>query len=472
MSASEDLQSAVQPAASEALEGFPLSPLQTRAWRRHAERPENTVVGVRLHAPADPAATLERLRRALDGEAQLRVAYRTMPGMSLPVQVLDGRAADLLVERLPGDGDWAGRFARESARLAAAPLGGEGQPVLALGLLLDAAGETLQGLLLAAPAFVVDAASLAALLRRGLGQAGPASADEGAEALLFQHFSEWANEALAGEDGESASGYWREQAAAAAENPLALADDLGEGEWTARRLLPRALLERLAANGLPEAAALLAWTQVAGQFQGDEGLPLEMARLVSGRLFNEFAELAGPFAGVVPLCLENVRAGSVGERLDALQAAILAQEEAAALRDPFAPDWPLAELGFAWLAGELDGAGVAELDCRQPPLGGFLELQVLPHGEGRLASLRVRRDHDGTLAGRLLDAWVECLESIAADRQLPLAGLPLIGAAERERYQAWQGERVEPAPVESLVAAFDLRAALQPQAPALLDAHG
>ncbi|SPY51430.1 putative non-ribosomal peptide synthetase [Pseudomonas aeruginosa] len=49
--------------------------------------------------------------------------------------------------------------------------------------------------------------------------------------------------------------------------------------------------------------------------------------------------------------------GSVGERLDALQAAILAQEEAAALRDPFAPDWPLAELGFAWLAGELDGAG-------------------------------------------------------------------------------------------------------------------
>ncbi len=223
---------------------------------------------------------------------------------------------------------------------------------------------------------------------------------------------------------------------------------------------------------MPEAAALLAWTQVAGQFQGDEGLPLEMARLVSGRLFNEFAELAGPFAGVAPLCLENVRAGSVGERLDALQAAILAQEEAAALRDPFAPDWPLAELGFAWLAGELDGAGVAELDCRQPPLGGFLELQVLPHGEGRLASLRVRRDHDGTLAGRLLDAWVECLESIAADRQLPLAGLPLIGAAERERYQAWQGERVEPAPVESLVAAFDLRAALQPQAPALLDAHG
>ncbi len=264
MSASEDLQSAVQPAASEALEGFPLSPLQTRAWRRHAERPENTVVGVRLHAPADPVATLERLRRALDGEAQLRVAYRTMPGMSLPVQVLDGRAADLLVERLPGDGDWAGRFARESARLAASPLGGEGQPVLALGLLLDAAGETLQGLLLAAPAFVVDAASLVALLRRGLGPAGQASADEGDEALLFQHFSEWANEALAGEDGESASGYWREQAAVAAESPLALADDLGEGEWTARRLLPRALLERLAANGLPEAAALLAWTQVAG----------------------------------------------------------------------------------------------------------------------------------------------------------------------------------------------------------------
>ncbi|MDF5808064.1 hypothetical protein P4123_10165 [Pseudomonas aeruginosa] len=254
------------------------------------------------------AATLERLCRALDGEAQLRVAYRTMPGMSLPVQVLDGRAADLLVERLPEDGDWARRFARESACLAAAPLGEEGQPVLALGLLLDAAGETLRGLLLAAPAFVVDAASLAALLRRGPGAGRPGERGRGAEALLFQHFSEWANEALAGEDGESASGYWRER------QPLRR-----RIRWRWRTTWAKAsgrrgaccrarCSERLAANGLPEAAAL-AWTQVAGQFQGDEGLPLEMARLVSGRLFNEFAELAGPFAGVAPLCLENVRAG-------------------------------------------------------------------------------------------------------------------------------------------------------------------
>lgn len=60
--------------------------------------------------------------------------------------------------------------------------------------------------------------------------------------------------------------------------------------------------------------------------------------MVSGCLSNGSAELAGPFAGVAPLCLENVRVGSIDERLDALQAAILAQEEAATLRDPFAPD--------------------------------------------------------------------------------------------------------------------------------------
>ncbi len=390
MSASEDLQSAVQPAASEALEGFPLSPLQTRAWRRHAERPENTVVGVRLHAPADPVATLERLRRALDGEAQLRVAYRTMPGMSLPVQVLDGRAADLLVERLPGDGDWAGRFARESARLAASPLGGEGQLVLALGLLLDAAGETLQGLLLAAPAFVVDAASLVALLRRGLGPAGQASADEGDEALLFQHFSEWANEALAGEDGESASGYWREQAAVAAESPLALADDLGEGEWTARRLLPRALLERLAANGLPEAAALLAWTQVAGQFQGDEGLPLEMARLVSGRLFQRVRRAGRTVRRGRAAVPGECRAGSVDERLNALHAAILARE-AAALRDPFAPfgrspSWASPGWRANWMApGWPDWIAVSRRWAEVPRVAG-----AAPRRAGWLASLRVR----------------------------------------------------------------------------------
>lgn len=169
VSVSEDLQSAVQPATSEVLKGFPLSPLQTRAWRRHAERPENTVVSVRLHALADPATMLERLYRVLDGETQLRVAYRTMSGMSLPAQVPDGRAADLLVERLPGDDSWAGRSAHESAHLAAVPLSGKGQPTLALDLLLDAAGRTLQGLLLAVPVFVVDAASLVTLSRRGLG---------------------------------------------------------------------------------------------------------------------------------------------------------------------------------------------------------------------------------------------------------------------------------------------------------------
>ena len=125
MSASEDLQSAVQPAASEALEGFPLSPLQTRAWRRHAERPENTVVGVRLHAPADPVATLERLRRALDGEAQLRVAYRTMPGMSLPVQIapMTASSGDLVTLAVLASGGADALRRNAAAKEAAAQVG-------------------------------------------------------------------------------------------------------------------------------------------------------------------------------------------------------------------------------------------------------------------------------------------------------------------------------------------------------------
>ncbi|MDF5993732.1 hypothetical protein P4200_01045 [Pseudomonas aeruginosa] len=288
------------------------------------------------------------------------MAYRTMPGMSLPVQVLDGRAADLLVERLPGDGDWAGRFARESARLAAAPLGGEGQPVLALGLLLDAAGETLQG------------RAGGAGVRRRCGQpggaaaprpgaAGPASADEGPRRCCSSISPNGPTRRWPAKTAKAPAATGASRRPLRRERPLALADDLGEGEWTARRLLPRALLERLAANGLPEAAALLAWTQVAGQFQGDEGLSLEMARLVSGRLFNEFAELAGPSAGVAPLCLENVRAGSVGERSTPSRRRSSPRSEAAVCAIPLPPDWPLAELGFAWLAGELDGAGVAEL---------------------------------------------------------------------------------------------------------------
>lgn len=123
---------------------------------------------------------------------------------------------------------------------------------------------------------------------------------------------------MADEDGRNASGYWYERAVTAVENPLALANDLGEGEWTARRLLPHALFERLAANGLPGVAVLLTWAQVARWSQGDEGFPLEMVRLASGCPFNEFAGLTGPFAKVTSLCLENVCADSVGERFNAL----------------------------------------------------------------------------------------------------------------------------------------------------------
>ena len=419
MSASEDLQSAVQPAASEALEGFPLSPLQTRAWRRHAERPENTVVGVRLHARPIPW----RRWAAAPGAGRRGATARGLPDDAghEPAGAGTGWARGRSAGRAPA-GRWRlGRTLRARKRASAAsPLGGKASRYWRSACCWTPPERRSRGCCWRRR----RSSSMRPAWWRccaGLGPAGQASADEGDEALLFQHFSEWANEALAGEDGESASGYWRAGGRCGGESA-------GAGGRPGRRRVDGAAPAAARAARTPGSQRLAGGGRPAGLDPGRRAVP--------GR--------RGPPAGngATGLGAPVQRVRRAGRTVRRGRAAVpgecpRGQRRRAARRPPggdprpgggsgparsLCPDWPLAELGFAWLAGELDGAGVAELDCRQPPLGGFLELQVLPHGEGRLASLRVRRDHDGTLAGRLLDAWVECLESIAADRQLPWPG--------------------------------------------------
>lgn len=466
---------------TEPLEGFPLSPLQTLAWRRYGERPRNTVLVAPLSAPQGVDALIDGLRQLCRSEPHLRVTYRAMPGMSLPVQVLDGRDVDSVLECAHRIGhDLPALLADEAARLATQHLGREGEPVLAARLLgrEDGAVETL---LLAAPPFVADPASLLIALRRLLAEAAPAPA-EGEEPLLFQHFSEWANEALEGEAGEAARHYWRDHAGESAPSPLALPEASQQGPVRAQRILSAAVLDTLAAIGLPEACALLAWTQVAGQFAEDERAPVSVDRLVAGRVFDEFAALIGPFAAPCPLLVERFVEGSVREQVKALEAAILAQEEAAVLLDPFDAGLGTASatLGFAWVAGEPVGEPAGEpvgkpfrqVRLHEDPASDALTLTLLPDGEGRSAWLSLPRPWDAEAAERLLDAWLHALERIAQQPDAPVNRLPLVSPGEWQHLQAWQGPRFDDPLPASLVDAFLQVMARQGSAPAVVDERG
>ncbi|WP_263139632.1 non-ribosomal peptide synthetase [Pseudomonas sp. RIT-PI-AD] len=473
MSSQENPQT--EPATGEQLEGFPLSPLQTLAWRRYAERPLNRVLTVELADAWAADALVERLEHACREESQLRVAYRTMPGMSLPVQVLEGRDRDLLAWQVLSAGrQWQAALAGEAARLAASPLGRGAEPVVAASLVGGESRDRVLAILLAVPPFVADESSLLRLLQRALNDTPEAAATEDEEPLLFQHFSEWANEALGGEAGETARGYWQARSATDATAALSLPEAREEGTRQAGRQLPQELLDELSRVGLPEACALLAWTQVAGQFLANEEAPVALDRLVSGRVFNEFADLVGPFSARCPLQLARLGEDSVRQRVNAIEEAILAQEESAVLLDPFgtALDPSRANLAFSWIAGAVSPQVAARVQFHMPDVARFLELAIEPHSEGRYARVTLHRAWDREAADRLADAWLHCLQRIAEHPDEPVGRLPLIGAAEQAQLRHLQGEPLnEPQPA-SLVEAFERIAGLRPTATAVVDEQG
>ncbi|GEM_PF-886567 len=462
-----------QSSSTEQLEGFPLSPLQTLAWRRYAERPRNVVLIARLAAPHGVDALVDRLGRLCEEKAQLRVTYRALPGMSLPVQVLDGRdaaSAFAWTAKVIEPEDPA-RLDEEADRLAEIPLGRDAEPALAASLLGHEPGAA-EALVLAVPPFVADPDSLLKLARRLLdGPSGePAGQDE--EPLLFQHFSEWANESLEGEGGEAARHYWRERGVGEA-NVLALPERRAGVRQQAERIVSPALLDALAKVGLPEAGALLAWAQVAGQFVEDEHAPVALDRLIAGRVFNEFADLIGPFSARCPLAVERLADGSARERMKALADAILAQEEAAVLLDPFdAGPGDAASLAFAWVGGASAEPSVREARLHEPDTDHVLALTVLPDAGGRRARLTVRGAWGEGVAERLLDAWLQGLERIARSPDDAANRLPLVGAEEAAALQRLQGPVRREALPPSLIHALRETVARTPDAPAVVDARG
>ena len=81
------------------LEGFELSPQQAHLWRlqqtRLAPTAQRATLRIRSEQPLDGARLNHSLRALMQRHEILRTRYQQLPGLSLPMQVIDDSIADL-----------------------------------------------------------------------------------------------------------------------------------------------------------------------------------------------------------------------------------------------------------------------------------------------------------------------------------------------------------------------------------------
>jgi amino acid adenylation domain-containing protein/non-ribosomal peptide synthase protein (TIGR01720 family) len=437
-------------------EGYRLSPQQERLWRLHQDDsgPYRAECWVRVSGAVGTAALRKALKETLRRHEILRSTFRRLPGVSVPVQVVnDEPAFGLSVADLSGrshdeaDGaleTLACELARERFDLERGPL---------LHARLVALSPTEHVLLLVLPALCADLATLE-ILRREIGAAWALGGDAGTvgEPMQYADFAEWQNELLEGE-GRAGRDYWRQRIGALPLPSPRLPferEGCGPGDFrpavVERRLgrdaseSVRALAERAGVS--VEAVLLTAWQVVLWRLDGQSERVVGVG--CDGRRHVELAGAAGLFARYVPLRV----------RLDATRGfrmlvATVDQglSEARGWQDYFAWEGlggsepvPFIPLGFdlerrgaEWVAGDVSFA-TDERHTRACIDRFKVKLTCVESGDG----LVVEVHYDSGLFDvddleRLAAQYELLLRSVAGAPEVTVGGLSVVGDVERRR---------------------------------------
>ena len=452
--------------ASQTLDGFPLSPQQRRAWRLleagvGAPRAWSTV---RFVGEPDLKALEEALGQLVTSHEILRTRFALLPGMTLPVQIIESAERPNLSEH---------RVDREEdleACLAAlvAEHGAEGRGARPLCVEWIRVGDRpLSVLLLSLFSLVGDGTTLSCLVAE-LGDlyaahragAGPRSA---AEVMQYADFAQWQNDGLEEEEGAEGRALWRSCPVVGDGRELRFE---APGEAVSgldyHVLEPAAELGERAAGlaeemELPDEAVLLAaWLVLLARAAGGDKPRVWTA--LDGRGYDELEKAAGLYHRLVPVVCaldggERFRAlvERLGERLEEM---VLWQEylawdveEAAPGEEPLALDWGF-ELCDLPDARTVDGVRmeVAQQEGTTEHLQ--LHLQVRRSQAGFEGSLRFDRARLSAEAVERLAAGYATLLAHALDNpDRTLDSLEILGAAERvEVLEGWnrRSEALEP----------------------------
>ena len=482
---------------NETIEGFRLSPQQRRLWSLQQgghDAPYCAQCAVRVEGVRRAAA----LRKALAGVTRrfeiLRTAFLTLPGMSLPVQVIEEAAAPEVTEedlsRLT-PGEQAELIEALLAEARAASRDAARAP--AWRACVVRLSPSSHELLLTLPALCADGPSLKVLVRelaREYAGAGKAAGDDEEEPLQYADVAEWQNELSESEEAAEGREFWAGQdfsRAPAAQLPFAK-HDLGD-----RRVRPDSLtlafdarfaaqVERLVEReGAGISDFLLAcWHVLLWRLTGERGVLTGVT--YDGRNYEEVADVIGPLARTLPVRAELEEGASFGGLLRRTRASVEAAgrwqecffwgEAGGRVKDAAGPgavpfgfefaEWP--EESKAGRATFRVRSWYARADAFQFKLNCFRTAGGLRLEFHFDAGLYAAEDIARTAAH-----YRTLLESAAAEPSATLAELDVVGEDERRRLLGeFAATKSSPPPLKCVHNLFEEWAAATPDAVALV----
>jgi amino acid adenylation domain-containing protein/non-ribosomal peptide synthase protein (TIGR01720 family) len=421
------------------IQGFRLSPQQEHAWRTGSGLCSQCAIEV--EGGLDPGRLRQALAEAVERHEILRTAFRLLPGMAVPVQVVAEQGRFDLVEGRWEGPVWNGlgtlerREAVESLLIAP-----RSQPFdLANGPLLRVSAIELEArrhlLLFTLPALAADGASarlLAAEVVARLSGAAPAE-----EILQYADVAEIFHEWL--ETGGEGEAFWARQDLA----PLARLDlgRPGAAEPVPPRTLCRLLgRERSAAvEALAEALGAPAWQLLLAAWHATLWHSTGEADIVVGTVFEgrtvvELETALGLFARVLPVRCAVGPESMIADLVSSLASTLA---EVAEWQDAFAPstaEWPA---GFEHGSGPEMPPG-AVVRGGTSGAGPFRLLLSVRHEDGGLwTDLSYSPDRlSAAEADRFLNRFLRLLDAVVAAPDTPLAEIDILGDEERRELLA------------------------------------
>ncbi|MEM9292772.1 MAG: amino acid adenylation domain-containing protein [Acidobacteriota bacterium] len=496
------------------LEGFSLSAQQRRLWALSAASPRVAIALTLTGAGAkDPAALGQRLEAALgavrDRHEILRTRFATLPGMSVPLQVLEEEPSPVAVVVAHPESSaeasleaFCGKLWEEHRKTSVDASAG---PLLRASLV--PVGDDSCRLILSWPALVGDGPTALRVVEE-LGEELAGSGAEEEDPAQYADFAEWQDELTSSDEGAQDRAYWESWRASAAS-----AEDGGEAPWISvlaptagtdgtlpARLdlaLPLENLETFDGSLSARDDQLAVTAELAVALEAVLGRwcarPAAVAVVLDGRTVEDLADACGPFARPLPLrpvaaagkTLESAAAElretleAHRERQDSLHWPGL--ESATGIPFPFQLEvlWAPSAAAFGeQLSYRIDALETAA-EPHQLGLRVLLGTAVAPAARARLGVAT----ENPAAAEELAAAIAAALETVAAAAGAltspPLTAIPALAPSTHRRVvEEWArgaeqgGEEAAEGSWDSLPQRF-LRLALeQPKAPAVVEADG
>ena len=399
----------------EVIEGYRLSPQQKRLWlHRDSSARADLTCAIRIDGPLDHAMLDRAFDRLVERHEILRTSFERLPGMELPVQVINGHNAGIVEKTIEPRGDNQHELQLKIAGMCA--------DVWSIGNIVSELAR------------LYEARSLE-------------------EAIQYTQLSEWQNELLDSHEDEDREGrqYWLAQKGKLP-LPIKLPWESGSNgvsrslSWTMHARDVQALADREGAS--LETVLLACWQTLLWRLTGQAEIVVETS--FAGRKYEEMHEAIGAYATYLPI-VATIEEGFGFS--DLLRQVALTCDAAQKRQEYFSSELmydatPSAGIGFSygrWPApARVNGLALSVADLESGRSGCKLELECLQRGGELLLRLHYDEGRYGAVEiERLREQFERLLESVLVQPKKRLRWLEVLSAGERRLIEEWSGSRSE-----------------------------